>query len=125
MQFGQVPHSAEGTVNNLNFTLWSEDGALTLQDLDLTNVSIVVNSDGRDPQELHGGLTDEAQAQVETDPAAVNGMTLDSWSETLPVAFSQPATEPDVMSLMTLPPEDDMMPEDPADTEDDMMAEAV
>ena len=52
-------------------------------------------------------------------------MTLNSWSETLPVAFGQPATEPDVMSLMTLPPEDDMMPEDPADTEDDMMAEAV
>ena len=125
VQFGQVADSTEGAVNAVNFTLWSDDGALTLQDLDLTNISLVINSDGANPEAVTGGLTDEAQALVDIDPGSAGGRPLASWSETNPVTVTPPAGTPDVMTLMSVPAEDLVFPEEPLGIEEDPMDETV
>lgn len=46
IQFGTVDNSTQGEVAQANFTLFSEGGLLTLDDLDLDSFATVVDSDG-------------------------------------------------------------------------------
>ncbi|WP_282048091.1 hypothetical protein [Sulfitobacter mediterraneus] len=46
LQFGTEPDSSEGSVNNASFTLWSDDGPVTLEDIDLNGMRVIVDSDG-------------------------------------------------------------------------------
>lgn len=57
LQFGTVDNSTEGAVPQVNFTLSSKDGLLTLAELDLDSFATVVNSDGGNGQVLTGGDT--------------------------------------------------------------------
>ncbi|KIN60449.1 hypothetical protein Z945_1421 [Sulfitobacter noctilucae] len=45
VQFGTVDDSTEGTVPQANFTIFSDNGPLLLEDLDLDSLATVVNSD--------------------------------------------------------------------------------
>ncbi|OIQ32569.1 MAG: hypothetical protein BM562_04715 [Alphaproteobacteria bacterium MedPE-SWcel] len=58
LQFGQVEDSSDGFVQTLNFTLWSDDGPLTLDDIDLSRIALVTGLDDDAPQVLVGGLTE-------------------------------------------------------------------
>ncbi|TNJ42080.1 hypothetical protein [Phaeobacter sp. B1627] len=65
LQFGQVENSSDGFVQTLNFTLWSDNGPLTLDDIDLSRIALVTGLDDDDPEVIVGGLSDDAE-----DPAA-------------------------------------------------------
>ncbi|WP_425339669.1 hypothetical protein, partial [Parasedimentitalea huanghaiensis] len=67
VQFGQVADSTEGNVQGVNFTLWSDNG-LSLDDIDLSSMTMVIDSDGSNPQVLTGGV-----------PAGVGASTGDSY----------------------------------------------
>lgn len=45
IQFGLSPDSTEGYVSAANFTMWSENGPLSIDDIDLDSLAAVVNSD--------------------------------------------------------------------------------
>jgi len=45
VQFGTVTDSTQGTVTQANFTLWSDNGPIRIEDLDLENMAVVVDSD--------------------------------------------------------------------------------
>lgn len=62
VQFGQIPDSTEGTVNNANFTLWSDNGPLSLADLDLSSMSLVVTNPDGSQDILEGGYDPAAAA---------------------------------------------------------------
>lgn len=47
-QFGTVDDSTEGTVNYAAFTLWSDDGPMSIDDIDLENMALVIDSDTPD-----------------------------------------------------------------------------
>jgi len=84
LQFGQSPDSTDGYVDNLSFTLWSDNGPLSLEDVDLSHIALVTGLDNDDPQVILGGYDDPATAEDET------------------------ANLDDVMALMTQdPPEND------------------
>ncbi|WP_238936833.1 hypothetical protein [Sulfitobacter mediterraneus] len=46
LQFGTEPDSSEGSVNHASFTLWSDDGPVTVDDIDLNGMRVIVDSDG-------------------------------------------------------------------------------
>ncbi|SDC12361.1 hypothetical protein [Ruegeria marina] len=45
IQFGLTPDSTQGHVSAANFTMWSENGPLSIEDIDLDSLAAVVNSD--------------------------------------------------------------------------------
>ncbi|MCR9126138.1 MAG: hypothetical protein NXH82_08410 [Rhodobacteraceae bacterium] len=45
LQFGLADNSTLGLVTTVNFTLWSDDGPLMLDDLNLEEMQVIVNSD--------------------------------------------------------------------------------
>ena len=55
IQFGTVENSTAGGVDQANFTLWSDYGPLLFEDLDLSSLAVVVNSDAGNGQVLTGG----------------------------------------------------------------------
>ena len=115
VQFGQAPDSTEGTVNNANFTLWSDAG-LTLDDIDLTSVSLVVtNPDGS--QEVLTGGYDPAAAASDSSSYANGGVSdagLESWyaANTAPTGSDDGGEDDDnsvfaeIMALMNQPVDD-------------------
>jgi len=60
VQFGTVDGSTQGEVPQANFTLFSDDGPLSLSDLDLDSFAVVVDSDGGNGQVLTTGDTPDA-----------------------------------------------------------------
>lgn len=52
IQFGTVDNSTAGEVPQANFTLFSDNGPMTIADLDLTSFAVVVDSDGGNGQVL-------------------------------------------------------------------------
>jgi len=55
IQFGTVADSTQGVVNQANFTLYSDNGAMSLSDLDINSFATVVDSDGGNGQVLTAG----------------------------------------------------------------------
>lgn len=66
LQFGQEPNSTDGFVDNLSFTLWSDNGPLSLEDVDLNNIALVTGLDNDDPQVIVGGLAGDVTDTVTT-----------------------------------------------------------
>ena len=66
IQFGTSDNSTSGEVTQANFTLFGDNGPLSIDDLDLDSLSVVVNSDGGNGQVL---TTDTSG---DTDPAIVS-----------------------------------------------------
>ncbi len=76
LQFGQVENSSDGYVDNLSFTLWSDNGPLTLEDVDLSRIALVTGLDDDDPQVIVGGYDDPATPEDETDTGLDDIMAL-------------------------------------------------
>ena len=55
IQFGTVASSTDGVVNQANFTLFSDNGPMSLSDLDINSFATVVDSDGGNGQVLTVG----------------------------------------------------------------------
>ncbi len=55
VQFGTVDGSTQGEVAQANFTLFSDDGPLSISDLDLSSFAVVIESDGGNGQVLTTG----------------------------------------------------------------------
>ncbi|MCI5096032.1 MAG: hypothetical protein MRY77_06940 [Rhodobacteraceae bacterium] len=68
VQFGTVADSTEGTVNFANFTLWSDAGPLSIEDLDLSSFAVVVDSDTPDGMVLTVNDSPDAPGDGGTDP---------------------------------------------------------
>ncbi|QAX30588.1 hypothetical protein ETW23_04150 [Leisingera sp. NJS201] len=107
VQFGQAPDSTDGTVTNANFTLWSDAG-LTLDDIDLSSMSLVVSNPDGSQHVLEGGYDPAAAASSGASYAngGVTGDGLSNWYDAnLGGQFqggSEPGTE-DIMALMNQP----------------------
>ncbi|MEP2717347.1 hypothetical protein [Pseudophaeobacter sp.] len=112
VQFGQSPDSTDGTVNNANFTLWSDTG-LTLDDIDLSSMSLVVTNPDGSQQVLNGGYDPAAAASNSTSYAngGVSDEGLDTWYAANMAQSpgtpddGEPSAE-DVMALMNQPVEE-------------------
>jgi len=59
LQFGTEPDSSEGSVNSASFTLWSDDGPVTLDDIDLNGMRLIVDSDGTGGEVLGVSASDD------------------------------------------------------------------
>lgn len=70
VQFGTVNDSTSGNVAQANFTLWSDNGPLSLEELDLKSLAVVVNSDNGNGQVLTTGDT------VDSPPVYVDKVAL-------------------------------------------------
>jgi hypothetical protein len=83
VQFGQVPDSTDGNVQGVNFTLWSDNGPLTLDDIDLSNMTLVIDSESANPQIISGGYTGGAAASSGDSyhNGGVEGDGFDKWYE--------------------------------------------
>jgi len=57
VQFGSSVGSTDGTVSSANFTLWSDNGPLTLDDISLSDIGLLVNSTDGDQVLLTNGTT--------------------------------------------------------------------
>jgi hypothetical protein len=125
VQFGQSADSTEGDVSSANFTLWSDDG-LTLDDIDLSSMSLVIsNSDGS--QQVISGGYDPATAASDSDSYANGGVSdtgLDAWySANMADPGAQQRGEDDtpgaddIMALMNQPV-DDLAPPSGQEDED-------
>ncbi|MEQ6248455.1 hypothetical protein ABMC89_06155 [Sulfitobacter sp. HNIBRBA3233] len=55
LQFGTVADTTEGVVNQASFTLFSDNGPMTIADLDADSFAVVVDSDGGNGQVLTTG----------------------------------------------------------------------
>ncbi|MEP0155633.1 hypothetical protein [Pseudophaeobacter sp.] len=119
VQFGQAPDSTDGTVNNANFTLWSDAG-LTLDDIDLSSISLVVSNPDGSQDVLSGGY-DPAAAASDSSSYANGGVSdagLESWyaANTAPTGSEDGGEDDDnpvfaeIMALMNQPVDD--LPED-------------
>ena len=119
VQFGRVNDSTDGEVNSANFTLWSDDG-LTLDDIDLSSMSLVVTNPEGGQEVLNGGY-DPAAAASDSSSYANGGVSdagLDAWyaANTAPTGTSDAGGEnenlgtEEIMALMNQPVED--LPED-------------
>lgn len=60
IQFGTDPSSTQGVVNQANFTLFSDNGPMSISDLDVSSFTTVVDSDGGNGQVLTSGDTPDA-----------------------------------------------------------------
>ncbi|MEP1766278.1 MAG: hypothetical protein ABJJ53_06495 [Sulfitobacter sp.] len=60
IQFGTDPSSTAGEVVQANFTLFSDNGPLSISDLDINSFTTVVDSDGGNGQVLTAGDTPDA-----------------------------------------------------------------
>ena len=97
LQFGTVPDSSEGDIISTNFTIWSDDGPVTADDIDLQGMRVVVDSDDGNGTLL--GVGESAPALTEpVDP--------------------EPTVE-DIMALMTDPVEETA--EDPVPDDTDVL----
>ncbi len=65
VQFGQQEGSTDGVVNTVNFTLWSDNGPLTLDDIDLSDMSLVVTDADGQTQILSGELAEDDESDPE------------------------------------------------------------
>lgn len=119
VQFGQAPDSTDGTVNNANFTLWSDAG-LTLDDIDLSSISLVVSNPDGSQDVLSGGY-DPAAAASDSSSYANGGVSdagLEAWyaANTAPTGSDDGGEDDDnpvfaeIMALMNQPVDD--LPED-------------
>jgi hypothetical protein len=61
IQFGTDPSSTGGEVTQANFTLFSDNGPLSISDLDVSSFTTVVDSDGGNGQVLTSGDTPDAE----------------------------------------------------------------
>jgi hypothetical protein len=105
LQFGSVPDSSEGTINTTSFTLWSDDGPVRFEDIDLSGMRLIVDSDETGGEVL--GVSDSDDADWNADDAVPDSdIVLD-----------------DVMAIMTLQvDEEDLVDlEDGAEDEDLLM----
>jgi hypothetical protein len=100
LQFGQVADSTQGVVTQTNFTLWSDDGPVTFDDIDLSGMRLVVNSDTGDGEVLGVSASDDP----DFDPA--DG------------ADDSEITVADVMGLMTVELDDEEEIEEIEEEED-------
>ena len=92
LQFGQVDNSKEGLVQTTNFTLWSDDGPVTFEDIDLSGMRLIVDSEGPDGEVLGVSASD--------DPDFMDGDGDDDME----------VTYDDAMALMNQPVEEDDLP---------------
>ncbi|KEJ89643.1 hypothetical protein [Sulfitobacter donghicola] len=60
IQFGTDPSATTGEVVQANFTLFSDNGPMSISDLDINSFATVVNSDGENGQVLTTGDTPDA-----------------------------------------------------------------
>jgi hypothetical protein len=51
-----TPDSSDGEIPATTFTLWSDDGPVTFEDIDLNGMRLIVDSDGTDGEVL--GVSD-------------------------------------------------------------------
>ncbi|WP_420005355.1 hypothetical protein [Arenibacterium sp. LLYu02] len=76
LQFGEVPDSTEGTIHTAYITMWSDNGPLSIKDLDLSKLVVVTGLDNDDPQVLVGGYDDPTTPEDETDTGLDDIMAL-------------------------------------------------
>jgi hypothetical protein len=72
LQFGLTPDTAEGLVESTRFTLWSDDGPVTFDDIDLSGMRLVINSETGNGEVLGVSSSDDpdfdiADASPDTD----------------------------------------------------------
>ncbi|MGR3623738.1 hypothetical protein, partial [Pseudophaeobacter sp.] len=114
VQFGQTPDSTDGTVNSANFTLWSDSG-LTLDDIDLSSLSLVVTNPDGSQEVLEGGYDPAAAASDSS--SYVNGGVSDNglgtWYDAMTGDSEEPQTAEDgspgtedILALMNQPVDD-------------------
>lgn len=60
VQFGTIADSTDGEVAQANFTLFGDNGPLSISDLDVSSFTVVVDSDGGNGQVLTAGDTPDA-----------------------------------------------------------------
>jgi hypothetical protein len=104
LQFGLTPDSANGTVTGTNFTLWSDDGPLSISDIDFSGMRVIVNSENGNGEVLGVSASDDPNFDA-SHAAPDSEVTFD-----------------DVMGLMTqeVPEDEDEMP----DEEEDLLMDA-
>ena len=74
VQFGQSEGSTDGAVNSVGFTLWSDNGPLSLDDVDLSSLTLVVNSGDGTPEILSDGVLQEETAdEIPDDTGGTKG----------------------------------------------------
>ncbi len=66
IQFGTVASSTQGDVNQVNFTLFSDTGPMSISDLDVSSFTTVVDSDGGNGQVLTAADTPDADPVLVT-----------------------------------------------------------
>ena len=64
IQFGTSDNSTSGEVTQANFTLFGDNGPLSIDDLDLDSLSVVVNSDGGNGQVLTTDTSGDADPVI-------------------------------------------------------------
>ncbi|MCX7564723.1 hypothetical protein OS189_00005, partial [Sulfitobacter sp. F26169L] len=104
LQFGEVPDSSEGTINATNFTLWSDDGPVRFEDIDLSGMRLIVDHDEGGGEVL--GVSDsddpdwgDADAVPDSDIALGDVMAL----------MTQHVDEEDLVGLDDDPSDDDLL----------------
>ncbi len=78
VDFGQVDNSNEGDVNEANMTFFSMEG-MTLEDVDWSNVTVVVNSDDGKGIALTNGETPDSGETYETYTAMEDDFSHEWW----------------------------------------------
>jgi hypothetical protein len=82
VQFGQMPDSTDGEVHDVNFTLWSETAPLSLDDIDLSQMTLVVTDADGNQQILTGGEGQQAASSTDSyHNGGVKGDSFDKWYE--------------------------------------------
>ncbi|KZX91204.1 hypothetical protein A3747_11725 [Sulfitobacter sp. HI0076] len=91
LQFGTTADSSEGEVSSTNFTLWTYPGSLSFEDIDLSGMRLVVDSDET------GGEVLEVTGMVDPDMADPDAADTSDGATALM----------DALSLASMPSEED------------------
>ncbi len=95
LQFGTTADSSEGEVSSTNFTLWTFPGSLSFEDIDLSGMRLVVDSDET------GGEVLEVTGMVDPDMADPDAADTSDGATALM----------DALSLASMPSEEDEEPD--------------
>jgi len=98
LQFGTTADSSEGEVSSTNFTLWTFPGSLSFEDIDLSGMRLVVDSDET------GGEVLEVTGMVDPDMADPDAADTSDTSDGATALM-------DALSLASMPSEEDEEPD--------------
>ena len=98
LQFGLEPDSSAGTVQTTAFTLWSDDGPVTFDDIDLSGMRLIINSDNGNGEVL--GVSDSDDPNfVAADAAPDSEITVEDVMGLMTVDVEEEETEEVVEEL--------------------------